>query len=51
MKFPSFDGVSISAFVLRPAEHGPEQTRDLAPEQDWDVIAADMNDLARRLGL
>jgi len=39
-----------TAFVVRPSEHGPKQSRDLAPEQDWDVVASDMNDLARRLG-
>lgn len=30
-----------TAFVPRPAEHGPGQTRDLRPEQDWDWVAAD----------
>ncbi len=37
-------------FVPRPTEHGPGQTRDLTPEQDWDVVAADFEDLAARLG-
>lgn len=26
-----------TAFVVRPTEHGPAQTRDLTPEGDWDV--------------
>ena len=39
-----------TAFVPRPAEHGPGQTRDLAPERAWDVVAADFVDLARQLG-
>ena len=28
-----------TAFVPRPNEHGPGQTTDLQPEQDWDVVA------------
>ena len=40
-----------TAFVPRPHEHGPGQTSDLAPDADWDVIAADMCDLARRMTL
>jgi 2-haloacid dehalogenase len=40
-----------TAFVPRPREHGPEQTTDLCPEQDWDVLATDFEDLARQLGL
>lgn len=38
-----------TAFVPRPTEHGPGQTTDLAPEADWDVVAADFLDLARQL--
>ncbi len=38
-----------TAFVPRPSEHGAGQTSDLAPDADWDVIAADMVDLARRM--
>jgi 2-haloacid dehalogenase len=38
-----------TAFIPRPAEHGPDQSSDLAPEADWDVIAADFLDLAHRL--
>jgi 2-haloacid dehalogenase len=39
-----------TAFLPRPAEHGPGQTTDLAPEADWDIVAADIIDLAARLG-
>jgi 2-haloacid dehalogenase len=39
-----------TAFVPRPKEHGPGQTRDLAPEQAWDFVATDFEDLARQLG-
>jgi 2-haloacid dehalogenase len=39
-----------TAFVPRPAEHGPGQQADLAPEGPWDVVAADFLDLADQLG-
>jgi 2-haloacid dehalogenase len=39
-----------TAFIPRPAEYGPGQTSDLAPESDWDVVARDMEDLASSLG-
>jgi 2-haloacid dehalogenase len=39
-----------TAFVPRPTEYGPTQTTDLKPESDWDVVAKDMEDLARLLG-
>lgn len=39
-----------TAFVRRPAEFGPRQTTDLAPEGDWDIVAEDLEDLARALG-
>ncbi|MEZ5913805.1 MAG: haloacid dehalogenase type II [Paracoccaceae bacterium] len=38
-----------TAFVPRPAEHGPGQTTDLAPEADWDVTAPDFGALAAAL--
>jgi len=38
-----------TAFIARPTEYGPGQTTDLAAEQNWDVIAADLNALADRL--
>jgi 2-haloacid dehalogenase len=39
-----------TAFVRRPAEHGPGQVSDLEPEQDWDVVADDLLGVARALG-
>ena len=38
-----------TAFVPRPQEHGPGQTTDLEPSEDWEVVAADFNDLAEKL--
>jgi len=39
-----------TAFVPRPTEHGPGQTGDLEPSEPWDVVAADFQDLAAKLG-
>jgi 2-haloacid dehalogenase len=39
-----------TAFVARPTEHGPKQTRDLCAEHAFDVVASDFLDLADRLG-
>ncbi len=39
-----------TAFFPRPTEYGPHQVRDFAAEAAWDVIAADIEDLATRLG-
>jgi 2-haloacid dehalogenase len=39
-----------TAFVPRPAEYGPAQKTDLAPEGAWSVVAKDFLDLAGRLG-
>lgn len=38
-----------TGFVPRPTEHGPGQSRDLGAESDWDIVAADFKDLARRV--
>ena len=38
-----------TAFVPRPGEHGPDQEKDLSPSSDWDVVAADLEDLATKL--
>jgi 2-haloacid dehalogenase len=38
-----------TAFVPRPNEHGSGQTKDLRPEQDWDVVAQDFGALADEL--
>jgi 2-haloacid dehalogenase len=40
-----------TAFIPRPVEHGPDQTTDLEPEEHWDLVANDMEDLAAQLGL
>ena len=39
-----------TAFVPRPAEHGPGQTSDIKPARAWDVVADDFVDLAAKLG-
>jgi 2-haloacid dehalogenase len=39
-----------TAFVPRPAEYGPNQTSDLVPEREFDVVATDFIDLANQLG-
>ena len=39
-----------TAFVPRPGEHGPGQTKDLTPDGSWDVVARDFVDLADKLG-
>jgi 2-haloacid dehalogenase len=39
-----------TAFIARPTEYGPGQTTDLAAEAEWEVIAADVEQLAERLG-
>jgi 2-haloacid dehalogenase len=40
----------MTAFFPRPTEYGPHQKRDFSAEQDWDVVAQDIQDLATRLG-
>jgi 2-haloacid dehalogenase len=39
-----------TAFVRRPAEHGPGQTTDLEPGPAAEVVASDLVDLAGKLG-
>ena len=41
----------MTAFFPRPGEYGPHQKRDYAAEQAWDVVAADIGDLATQLGV
>jgi 2-haloacid dehalogenase len=41
----------MTAFWPRPTEYGPHQKRDFAAEQDWDVVAKDIEDLAAQLGV
>ncbi len=38
-----------TGFVPRPTEHGPDQRTDLTATADWDVVAADLVELAGRL--
>jgi len=40
-----------TAFVMRPTEHGPSQTSDLHPEQEWDLVATDFVALAEIFGV
>jgi 2-haloacid dehalogenase len=39
------------AFIPRPTEHGPNQTTDLSPEQEWEAVAPDFEALADRLAV
>ncbi len=41
----------MTAFWPRPTEYGPNQVRDYTADQDWDVVATDIEDLARQLGV
>ena len=38
-----------TGFIPRPSEHGAGQTTDLSPTGNWDIVAEDFNDLARKL--
>jgi 2-haloacid dehalogenase len=38
-----------TAFIARPAEYGPRQTRDVGASDDWDLTATSITDLARHL--
>ena len=40
-----------TAYVPRPMEFGPGAVVDMTPEPSFDLVAADFNDLAARLGL
>jgi 2-haloacid dehalogenase len=40
-----------TVFIPRRTEHGPTQTIDLEPQEDWDIVASDLTDLASQLGL
>ena len=37
-----------TAFIPRPTEFGPGQTKDLAAEGDWDLVCSSIIDLAER---
>jgi 2-haloacid dehalogenase len=38
-----------TAFIARPTEYGPQQKIDFSADSDWDVVAEDIEDLAKRL--
>lgn len=38
-----------TGFVPRPTEYGPHQARDFASEGGWDIVAADMEELAGKM--
>jgi 2-haloacid dehalogenase len=39
-----------TAFWARPTEYGPRQVKDFKAEEEWDLVVADIGDLATRLG-
>jgi 2-haloacid dehalogenase len=39
-----------TGFIRRPTELGLRQSKDFQAEENWDVIAEDMIDLARKMG-
>jgi len=39
-----------TAFIPRPSEYGPRQSRDFSAESDWNYVARDLEDLAAQLG-
>jgi 2-haloacid dehalogenase len=39
-----------TAFVARPTEHGPHQSRDFKAERDWDVVTDTFTGLAKAMG-
>jgi 2-haloacid dehalogenase len=40
-----------TAFFARPNEYGPNQKRDFKADQEWDIVAKDIEDLATQLGV
>jgi len=41
----------MTGFFPRPTEYGPHQKRDYAADQEWDVVATDLEDMATKLGV
>jgi 2-haloacid dehalogenase len=39
----------LTAFFPRPNEYGPHQKRDYTADQDWDIVATDIQDMAAKL--
>jgi 2-haloacid dehalogenase len=35
-----------TCFFARSSEYGPHQDKDFSAESDWDIVAADIEDLA-----
>ncbi len=40
-----------TGFFARPTEYGPGQTKDVRAESDWTVVAQNIEDLARQMGV
>lgn len=40
-----------TAYVDRPLEYGPNKTTDLKAEEDWDIIATSIEEVADKLGV
>jgi 2-haloacid dehalogenase len=40
-----------TGYIHRPVEYGPKQVKDLRAEEDWDLVASSIEDLAGQLGL
>jgi 2-haloacid dehalogenase len=41
----------LTAFFPRPTEYGPHQKKDTHADQDWDIVATNIQDLATQLGV
>ncbi|MFC4275780.1 haloacid dehalogenase type II [Achromobacter aloeverae] len=40
-----------TGYIHRPTEYGPNQSKDLRAEEDWDRIAKDIGDFASQMGV
>jgi 2-haloacid dehalogenase len=40
----------MTGFFPRVTEYGPHQKRDFSADQEWDVVATDLEDMAAKLG-
>ena len=40
-----------TCFFARPTEYGPSQKQDFVAESDWDLVAANIEDVARLMGV
>ena len=40
----------MTVYVNRSTEYGPDQVRDFEAEEDWDVIAETVEELAEKMG-